>query len=191
MTALPPQPAARAINHVLRSAPLALERLAKHAGRTARFNVGPVSLAFTVQANGEVSAAGDGAARDLEVHIPASALPRFASRDANAWRGVRIEGDAEFAHDVSYLARNLDWDVEEDLSRVVGDIAAHRIVKTARSFGQWGLEAGKRLAQGAAEYWTEESPLVASRVKIESFVRAVVELRDAVDRLEKRVEKLE
>jgi ubiquinone biosynthesis protein UbiJ len=191
VTALPPQPAARALNHVLRSAPLALDRLRKHAGRTARFNVGPVSLAFTVQANGEVSAAGDDAARDLEVHIPPASLPKLASRDENAWRGVRIEGDAEFAQDVSFLARNLDWDVEEDLSRVVGDIAAHRIVTTARSLGSWGREAGKRLAQGAAEYWTEESPLVASRVKVESFVRAVTELREAVDRLEKRVEKLE
>jgi ubiquinone biosynthesis protein UbiJ len=191
MTPIPPQPAARALNHVLRSVPLAMERLAKHAGRTARFNVGPVSLAFTVQPNGEVSAASDEAVRDLEVHIPPASLPKFASRDEDAWRGVRIEGDAGFARDVSYLARNLDWDVEEDLSRFVGDIAAHRIVGTARSFSRWGRETGKRLAQGAAEYWTEESPLVASRVKVAGFARDVAELRDAVDRLEKRIEKLE
>jgi ubiquinone biosynthesis protein UbiJ len=175
---------------MLRSAPLAMERLARHAGRTARFHVGPVSLTFTVQANGEVSAANDDATRDLEIHIPPSSLPKFASRDEDAWRGVRIEGDAGFAHDVSFLARNLDWDVEEDLSRFVGDIAAHRIVSTARSFGRWGREAGKRLAQGAAEYWTEESPLVASRVKVATFVDSVAELRDAIDRLEKRIGKL-
>jgi len=191
VTPFAPQPAARALNHLLRSAPLAMERLAKHAGRTARFNVGPLSLAFTVQANGEVSAARDDAARDLEVHIPPASLPKFAGRDENAWRGVRIEGDVEFAQDVSFLARNLDWDVEEDLSRVVGDIAAHRIVTTARSFGRWGRDAGKRLAESAAEYWTEESPLVASRVKVASFAQAVAEFRDAVDRLQKRVEKLE
>jgi ubiquinone biosynthesis protein UbiJ len=43
---------------------------------------------------------------------------------------------------------------------------------------------------GAAEYWTEESPLIASRVKVEDFVREVGELRDAVERLEKRIERL-
>jgi ubiquinone biosynthesis protein UbiJ len=47
------------------------------------------------------------------------------------------------------------------------------------------------MAQGAAEYWTEESPLIASRVKVDSFVREVSELRDAVERLEKRVERAE
>ncbi|HEY2629813.1 MAG TPA: SCP2 sterol-binding domain-containing protein [Usitatibacter sp.] len=190
MSALPPQPAARAINHVLRSAPLAMERLASHAGRTARFNVGPVSMSFTVQSNGEVAAAAADAARDLDVTIPPLALPKLAARDEDAWRGVRIEGDAGFAQDVSFIARNLAWDVEEDLSRVVGDIAAHRIVSTARSLHQWGREAGQRLAQGAAEYWTEESPLVASRVKLASFGQAVAELRDAVERLEQRIDKL-
>ena len=191
VSALPPQPAARAINHVLRSAPLALERLAKHAGRTARFNVGPVSLAFTVQANGEVSAAGDDAARDLEVHIPPASLPRFASRDENAWRGVRIEGDVEFAQDVSLLARNLDWDVEEDLSRVVGDIAAHRIVTTARSLAPLGPRS--RPAPGAGRGGVLDGGIAARRVAREGrrFRPGVAELRDAVDRLEKRVEKLE
>ncbi len=190
MSALPPEPAARAINHVLRSAPLALEQLAKHAGRTARFNVGPVSMSFTVQSSGEVAAAAADATRDLDVTIPPMALPRLAARDEGAWRGVRIEGDAGFAHDVSFIARSLDWDLEEDLSRVVGDIAAHRIVSTARSLRRWGREAGQRLAQGAAEYWTEESPLVVSRVKVAGFGQAVAEFRDAVERLEQRIAKL-
>jgi ubiquinone biosynthesis accessory factor UbiJ len=190
MSALPPQPAARAINHVLRSAPLAMERLAKHAGRTARFNVGPLSLSFTVQPSGEVAAASAEATRDLDVTIPPFALPKLAARDEGAWSGVRIEGDAQFAHDVSFIARNLDWDLEEDLSRVVGDIAAHRIVSTARSLHRWGREAGQRLAQGAAEYWTEESPLIASRVKVAGFGQDVAELRDAVERLEQRIAKL-
>ena len=190
MSAVPGRPAARAINHVLRSAPLAMERLARHAGRTARFNVGPMSLALTVQANGEVAPASDEAARDLDVRIPPRILPRLAARDEAAWGEVWMEGNAQFAQEVSFIARNLDWDVEEDLARVVGDIAAHRIVSTARSLHHWGREAGRRLAEGAAEYWTEESPLVASRVKVESFARAVAELRDAVERLERRVEKL-
>ncbi|HUL55704.1 MAG TPA: ubiquinone biosynthesis protein [Usitatibacter sp.] len=187
---MPGRSAAAAINHVLRSAPLAMQRLAKHAGRTARFNVGPLWLALTVQPNGEVAPASAEAARDLDVRIPPRILPRLAARDEAAWGEVWMEGNAQFAQEVSFVARNLEWDVEEDLSRVVGDIAAHRIVSTARSLRRWGREAGMRLAQGAAEYWTEESPLVASRVKIEDFARDVAQLRDAVERLERRVEKL-
>jgi ubiquinone biosynthesis protein UbiJ len=185
-----PHPAARAVNHVLKSAPLAMERLAKHAGRTAAFHVGPVTVAFTVQTTGEVAAAVEGAKRDLDVRISPFLLPRLAAREDAAFREIEMQGDMELAQEVSFLARNLTWDAEEDLSKVVGDIAAHRIVSTARAFIGWSADAGVRMAQGAAEYWTEESPLIATRVKVDTFVNGVAELRDAVERLEKRIEKL-
>ena len=190
MSALFPNPATAALNHVLRSAPLALERLRRHAGRTVAFHVGPATMAFTIQTTGEVTSALAGAARDLDVRISPFLLPRLAANEEAAFREIEMKGDMELAQEVSFLARNLTWDAEEDLSRVVGDIAAHRLAETARGMRRWGSEATLRLAQGAAEYWTEESPLIASRVKVESFVREVGELRDAVERLEKRVEKL-
>jgi ubiquinone biosynthesis protein UbiJ len=185
-----PHPAAQAINHVLKSAPLALERLRKHAGRTAAFHVGPLTLAFTVQTTGEVTSAVSGAARDLDIRISPFLLPRLAAKDEAAYREIEMQGDMELAQEISFIARNLTWDVEEDLSRVIGDISAHRVVSAAREVGKWGREAALRLSQGATEYWIEESPLIASRVKVETFVREVAELRDAVERLEKRVERL-
>ena len=191
MSAAFPHPAARAVNHVLRSAPLAMERLRKHAGRTAAFHVGPVTVALTVQTTGEVAAAVPGAARDLEVRISPFLLPRLAAREEAAFREIEMQGDMELAQEVSYLARNLTWDAEEDLSRVVGDVAAHRLVSGARSVAKWGREAALRAGQGASEYWTEESPLIASRVKVEDFVHGVEKLRDDLERLEKRIEKLE
>jgi ubiquinone biosynthesis protein UbiJ len=189
--ALLPHPGERAINHVLRAAPLALERLRPHAGRTVAFRVGPVAMAFTVQSTGEVAAALPGSSRDLAVRISPFLLPRLAAGEEAAFREIEMQGDPELAQEVSFLARNLRWDVEEDLSKVVGDIAAHRIATTARRLAGWSRDASRRMAQGAAEYWTEESPLIASRVKVDSFVREVSELRDAVERLEKRVERAE
>lgn len=185
-----PHPAASALNHVLRSAPLAMERLRKHAGRTAAFHVGPVTLAFTIQTTGEVAAAIPGAAHDLDARLSPFLLLRLAAHEEAAFREIEMQGDMELGQDISFLARNLTWDVEDDLSRVVGDIAAHRIVAAARGAREWGRDASLRVAQGAAEYWTEESPLIATRVKIDSFVDGVAELRDAVERLAKRVEKL-
>ena len=190
MSALFPDPASRALNHVLRSAPLAMERLARYAGRTAAFHVGPLTVAFTVQTTGEVAAAVQGAARDLEVRISPFLLPRLAAHEEAAFREIEMQGDMELAQEVSFLAKNLTWEAEEDLSKAVGDIAAHRIVSTARAFIGWSADTGVRLAQGAAEYWTEESPLIATRVKVDTFVSGVAELRDAVERLEKRIAKL-
>jgi ubiquinone biosynthesis protein UbiJ len=186
-----PHPAERAVNHLLRGRPLALERLRPHAGRTVGFRVGPLAFALTVQSTGEVAAAVPGAPEDLTVRISPFLVPRLAAGEEAAFRDIEMQGDAELAQEVSFLARNLAWDYEEDLAKAVGDIAAHRVAGVARGAARWGREAALRTAQGAAEYWTEESPLVASRVKVESFVRAVSELRDGVDRLEKRLERLE
>ena len=190
MSGLLPRPATRAVNHVLRSAPLAMERLAKHAGRTVAVSVGPATWAFTVQTTGEVTAALPAAPRDLEVRISPFLLPRLAAGDEAAARGIEMKGDTALADEIAYLARHLTWDVEEDLSRIVGDIAAHRIVATARSLRHWSRDAALRTAQGVAEYWTEESPLIASRVKVEDFCRAVRELDAAVTALEARIDRL-
>jgi ubiquinone biosynthesis protein UbiJ len=130
-------------------------------------------------------------ARDLEVRISPFLLPRLAAHEEAAFREIEMQGDMELAQEVSFLARNLTWDVEEDLAGVVGDVAAHRLVSTAKAIGQWARDATLRTAQGAAEYWTEESPLVATRVKVEDFVHGVAKLRDDLDRLDKRIEKLE
>ena len=57
-------------------------------------------------------------------------------------------------------------------------------------FANAAARAGRKAipdAAGAAEYFTEESPLIASRVKVASFVDEVSLLRDAVERLEKSV----
>jgi ubiquinone biosynthesis accessory factor UbiJ len=178
------------VNHVLRTAPLAMERLRKHAGRTAAFHVGPFTVALTVQTTGLVTAAVPGAARDLEVRISLFLLPRLAAHEEAAYREIEMQGDMELAQEVSYLARNLTWDAEEDLSKVVGDVAAHRLVSGARTVTKWAADAALRTAQGATEYWTEESPLIATRVKVEDFVNGVAKLRDDVERLEKRIEKL-
>ena len=181
---------ARFANHVLRSAPLALERLRKHAGRTVAVRVGPVDAALTIQTTGELAEAAHGVEPDLDVRISPFLLPRLAVGEEAAFRAIEMSGDMELAQELSFLARNLDWDFEEDLSKAVGDVAAHRIAGGARAFRDWSRDSVSRMAQGAAEYWTEESPLIASRVKVEDFVSEVSRLRDAIERLEKRIERL-
>jgi ubiquinone biosynthesis protein UbiJ len=189
-----PTPAAfvsRAINRLTQASPLSRERLARFAGKTVAFRVGPLPVALTVQTTGEVLPAVEGAARDLEMRISPFLLPRLAAHDESAYRDVVVTGDVEFAGEVAFLAKHLKWDVEEDLSKVFGDAAAHRLVSTARDAAAWGKDASERLAAGAAEYWTEEDPLIATRVKVEGFVAGVTELRDAVERLDKRIAALE
>ena len=46
---------------------------------------------------------------------------------------VRIEGDVQLAAEVNWLVDHLRWDVEEDLSRLMGDAPAHAFMQAVSS----------------------------------------------------------
>jgi len=178
------------INHLLRSASWARDALRRHTGKTARFEFFPVAAVLTVLANGEVAAAGAGSEPSATVRLGPGLLLRLAVRDETAWREIDIAGDTEFASALHLVARNLRWDVEEDLSRAFGDVAAHRMAETGRTLQRWGAQAVENTGRAFAEYWTEEQPLIAGACDLEEFGRAVDQLRDDAARLEKRIEQL-
>ena len=182
--------AAAAINHLLRSASWARDALSGHAGKTARFEVFPLVAELTVLDSGEVAPAGANAAPAATVKLAPGLLLRLAARDESAWREIDIAGDTDFASAIHHVTRNLRWDVEEDLSRVFGDVAAHRMTQTGRTLRRWGEQAVENTGRAFAEYWTEEQPLIAGARDLEEFGRAVDQLRDDAARLEKRIEQL-
>jgi ubiquinone biosynthesis protein UbiJ len=176
------------INHVLRANSWAREWLLPHAGRVAFIDNPPFSVRLAVTADGAIADAPADAAADVTVRLTPGLMLRLMARDVSARHEVLVEGNAEFAAALNQIAHNLRWDIEEDLSRVVGDIAAHRLAETGRKLGAWGRQSADNLARAFAEYWTEERPLLASRADVEQFVRDVDALRDDLARLEKRVE---
>ena len=143
---------------------------------------------MTVTATGEIANAAPDAVPDVTVRATPVLLLRLMARDTSALNDVAVSGDAEFAAAINHIARHLRWDVEEDLSRVVGDIAAHRMAETGRKIAHWGQQGADNLARSFAEYWTEERPLLARRADVDQFVREVDVLRDDLARLEKRIE---
>ena len=40
---------------------------------------------------------------------------------------MRIAGDVQFAAEINWLVDHVRWDMEEDLSRLIGDAPAHAI----------------------------------------------------------------
>ncbi len=181
--------ATSSINHLLRSNSWARERLKPFAGKTARFDCPPFSLALAVQENGGV-AAGDVPATvpDVTIRLTPGLMLRVMSRDEAVWAEIGIDGDTAFASAINHIARNLRWDAEEDLSRIFGDITAHRMVQTGRMLDTWRAQTFDNLSRSFAEYWTEERPLIARKHDVGQFNRDVDALRDDVARFEKRLE---
>jgi ubiquinone biosynthesis protein UbiJ len=68
---------------------------------------------------------------------------------------VRIAGDVQFANEINWLVEHVRWDLEEDLSRLVGDAPAHamgtaarRIVQALRQFTRPSPGSGQPPAPG-------------------------------------------
>jgi len=140
-----------ALNHVLTQQVWARDRLRTHAGRIVRIvlegPLGPLPIQSRITEAGSLEAVQDQAespAVTLTLRVSANSLGALLSQGVEGLTGhLRIDGDVMVADAVADVARHLRWDVEEDLSRVVGDAAAHRVVSLARG----GFSAAQGLAQ--------------------------------------------
>ncbi len=183
-------PVAAAINHLLRSASWARERLKPFAGKTARFSLVPFAVTLAILASGEVEDSTTAIAADAGFTLTPGITLRMLAADNDAWQEVRVSGDIAFAREILFVAQNLRWDAEEDLSRLFGDIIAHRMVQAAGGLKRWPQQATDGMARAAVAYWTDEQPLIATRHDVERFVREVDARRDDVARFEKRIANL-
>jgi ubiquinone biosynthesis protein UbiJ len=104
---------------------------------------------------------------------------------------IEVRGDAELAQKFRELARLLAPDPEEELSLVLGDVAAHRLGRLARGALGWTRNAAATLLQDAGEYFSHERGDLVSREEGEQFLRGVDALREDVDRLDARLELLQ
>jgi ubiquinone biosynthesis protein UbiJ len=104
---------------------------------------------------------------------------------------VRIRGDAELAQKFRELAMLLRPDVEEELSKLIGDTPAHQALRLARAFTGFGRRAVNTGVRNMAEYLAHERGDLVPRAEAEDFYRGVERLREDLDRLEARARLIE
>jgi ubiquinone biosynthesis protein UbiJ len=131
---------------------------------------------------------------DTVIHGTPLGLMRLASPQTSTQElfsgDVRIEGDVRLGTRLRQLLARAEIDWEEQLSRLLGDIAAHQIGRGLRGLGRWRRRSGQALASDIGEYLSEESRLVPSRPEVEDFMAGVDTLRDDLERLTARVQRL-
>lgn len=179
------------LNHLLRGESWSSKRLQPYAGKTVRFCILPfLDIDLTVHTSGELLATMGSATIDTTITLSLGLLPRLLAHDEEAYRKINISGDSAFADELLSISKNLHWDMEQDLSRIMGDILAHRVVKASEDLKQWHNKTIRNLSETLVEYWTEEQPLLAKSVHVHEFIIEVGALKSDVEQLEKRIEKI-
>lgn len=184
-------PIARALNRLLESETWARDRLAPFAAQTVEFRAPALpGIRFTLTESGGVEPAQTAAAATLTVTLTSGALWSLPQGIDHALRRIEISGNQELAAEILFLARHLRWDIEEELSRVFGDATAHRMVAEAKDFAAAAAGTAERFLQALMEYAIEERAMLASREEHDELARDNARLRDGIDRLDKRLERL-
>lgn len=184
------------INHYISLDPEGAQRLATLHGRVILIEVtGFGTRLYLIPSTKGIQLYGDYAGEpDCVLRGTPMALARMGAsrqKEDQLFSGeVQIEGDTHLAQALGDLVGGLEVDWEEQLSRLVGDGAARQVGDQVRSLGRWGRRTSDAFNADLKDYLQEEARLLPSRYEIQDFLDEVDQVRDGVERLAVRVERL-
>lgn len=186
------QPIARVLNRNIGESTAAREQCQRLDGKLIAIRVRDTALASYFAIDNEVVTLTTGHDAEPDVVITGSlvTLALMAGEDSIRDGSLDLTGDAATAQAFQHLLKYAKPDVEEELSGVIGDAAAHTLGEFARGVGRWARDTRSIMRDNIREYLQEESRDVPSRYEVERFSKDVNVLRDDVDRLAARVDRL-
>ena len=104
---------------------------------------------------------------------------------------MQVIGDIGLAQRFQKIMQNIEIDLEEPLSKWVGDTMAYQIGKFIRGTSRIAASTSKTLAMDMSEYLRFEIDMLPDDLLVEEFSKDVDVLREDVDRFEQRINKLE
>ena len=190
------RPVAGLLNRNIRAATPARELCRRLASRTIAVRVRDTSLAMYFCFDDDAVGLASEYAEEPDVVISGTLLTlarltTVADDDTSGFSGIDLAGDIGTARAFQRLLGFAKPDVEEELSTVIGDAAAHQVGQFVRGVGRWARSAGTTMAGNVREYLQEESGDLPSRYEYERFAGNVDALRDDVARLEARLKRME
>ena len=187
--------ACRGINHILGGEPWASAELAKHASKTILLKMPLGELAFKITSAGLFDALQELDSPTLSLEVSSKALGDLTASSGTlreqAFKAVKITGDADLAQLLGRLAGQLRWEYEEDLARLVGDAPANFAVRQGKKFVAASRSAASDLLDNVVEYVSEERKVLLNKRDFTAHKSALNDLRESVERIEKRIQLLE
>lgn len=182
--------ATRFLQHITNQNNWSRKYLTAFSGKIIQFNIAFIKTNLLVLEDGSLAIAGNTATPEATVHIPPSLALRLLAQDEAAKMQIKIDGDVHLARELGKVLPLMRWDIEEDLSKLVGDIPANKMIATGKKALHETKAQTINMAEMLAEYWQEERPILTKKRHVEQFNNAVDVLRSDTARLEKRLEKL-
>lgn len=132
---------------------------------------------------------------DATIHGSPMALMRLSTSENSGASmlesDVEIDGDMRVAEQFSAILKEVDFDWEELLSKLVGDTVAHQAGQVVRSGTEWFSQSIEAMKLNTSEYLSEESKATPAEAELEYYMDQVDDLRMDSDRLAARVKNIQ
>ena len=190
------RPVANLLNRNIAATTPARELCLELDGKTIAIRVRDTALAMYFAFQDTVVALTSDTEAEPDVVITGSLLTLASMARTGSERAIRtgeldLSGDAGTAKAFQDLLAYAKPDIEEELSTLIGDVAAHELGEVARGISNWAREARSTMGTNIREYLQEESRDLPSRYEVDRFAHQVDTLRDDVARLDARLGRLE
>jgi ubiquinone biosynthesis accessory factor UbiJ len=176
-------------NHALERERWARDRLAGHAGRTVRVQIGPALRAFVIDGDGRLH--DSEAAPDLTLGVSPLKVPALLSQPGRWGELVAAEGDAALAATLCELALTLPWFAEDLFARVFGPVAGQWIADVGRRLLAFPDYAAQRFGDSFTGYVGGEARIVAGAAEARVVANEIAALSTRVDALAHRIDRLD
>ena len=173
------------LNHVLAQNDWMSSRLKKFHDKTILIKISELSMFLKVNKQGLLEHIGQVKDPDASISMPIKSFINQIIQKKN--KGITIKGDIDLAKKVSEILQKTKWDVEEDLSKIVGDAAANRLGIMGGKFLNESKKVTISIAEAFKEYWEEEKPLIAKKTRVHQFLAEIDNISEDVERIEAKI----
>ncbi len=177
------------INHVLTQNEWIKDELNQFKNKIVQLNVEPFTIQFKVTDLGQLISCDIQEHADTTISLSSQAFINLLMTKQK--KGITVSGDVDLANVFSKIMLRARWDYEEDLSYLVGDIAAVEISKLTKAIARDGKKGLRSVAENFVEYWQEEKEILTTKDEVERFNSEVDEIVESFYRLEAKINELQ
>ena len=187
----------KVINQVISLDSDAKNQLKSLSGKILSIEVTDLKLQFFVFPTEDLLVLSDKYNGEVHVNVQGTSVAllnmglRTKAADSLFSGAVKMSGDVQVGQQFREWIAAIDIDWEEQLSHLTGDVIAHRVGNFIRGAFAWSKQTVDTLGRDAAEYFQHESQTLLTRTEVDHFLQAVDTVRDDVDRIEAKINRLQ
>ena len=173
------------LDHLLSQNDWMQSKLVDHKNKIILIEISDLKLILKVDENGLLHSLNEIEKFDCIIKLTVNSLISQLINNNNS--NISIEGDLELANQVAQVLKKIEWDIEEDLSKYIGDIPAIQTTKILKKVVARGQKNIGNITGALLEYWQEENKILTKKINVEIFNSEVDKIVEDTERLEARI----